>query len=340
MKKTALLALVFTLLLFLVSCNGNDGAPDGMQLVRGGNDVGYYFYAPEEWTVANNGEISAAYTSKLDVTSMTFAPASAPMADMESYFESALSEFTYELTNTPTLESCDFGNATSAYKTVYEFKYENYDFRAMQIFVSYGERFYIFTYTAQLVERTSGETYYDFYLSDIQSVIQNFTFTDITEAPAPIEYEKDSDGYLLVSDKNICGYDLYIHPDWSVRYAAANIGALTTGGASLNITESTSVGVSRDEYWERRQTELSQLVTNLHIEGEHIETRLGNSTWAFAYEYTYTYASRQYHVYQIVAVVGTWPLQDGYVFTYTAPEDIYDDNLDEVLKMIEKVNFR
>ena len=343
MKKIGFLSLILLIsLISLVACGGNDGVPDGMQLVRGGEEYGYYFYAPEEWTVANNGEISAAYASKIDVTSVTLAPAAAPLGDIESYFENALSEFTYEITNTPTVSECDFGNATSAYKVIYEFKYSDHDFRAMQIFASFGDRFYIFTFTAQLVERSEGVTYYDFYLEKLQKVIDNVKFVEKEGEPQTPSYAKDNDGYLLVSDGKICGYDFYIHPDWSVRYAQSNIGIQKPDGSSVNITEATSVGVSYKEYFKTRKEELSAIVENLEVIGSEdgTATSLGNSTWAFAFEYTYQYGGVLYHVYQVIAVAGEWPMQDGYVFTYTAPEAHYEANFEDVRKMAEKVNFR
>ena len=64
----ALIAIFSTLA--LTSCGKNDGAPDGMQLVRGGADVGYNFWGPEEWVVANVGDISCTYASKIDMSSM------------------------------------------------------------------------------------------------------------------------------------------------------------------------------------------------------------------------------------------------------------------------------
>lgn len=342
MKKIGFLTLLFAAIISLIACESGPEAPEGMQLVRGGEEYGYYFYAPEEWTVANNGEISAAYASKVDVSSVTLAPAAAPLADIESYFENALSEFTYTITNTPTIEACDFGNATSAYKAIYDFEYNEHSFRSMQIFASYGESFYIFTFTAQLVDRTEDETYYDFYLEKIQSVIDNIEFVEKTATIEAPEYSKDSDGYLLVSDDRICGYDLYIHPDWTVRYAQSNISISTAGGVSANITEATSVGVSYKEYWQTRKTELSAIVDELTVIGsdEGVATSLGNSTWAFAFEYTYKYNGELYHVYQVIAVAGQWPIQDGYVFTYTSPEAEYQNHLDEALKMMKKVNFR
>lgn len=341
MKKLAFIAIFSALILSLFSCEKNDGAPEGMQLVRGGEEYGYNFYAPEEWTVANNGDIAAAYASKIDVSSVTLAPAKAPLSDIQSYFESSLAEFSYEITNTPELSACDFGNAESAYKAIYDFKYGEHSFRSMQIYASFSGRFYIFTFTAQLVERGDGVTYYDFYLEKVQKVIDNVKFTEITSPAAP-EYSKDSDGYLLVSDKKICGYELFIHPEWSVRYAQSNIGISRPDGASANISEATSVGVSYKQYFENRIEELSKLVTDIEVlSGENgTETALGNSTRAIAYEYTYKYNGISYHVYQIIAVAGDWPVQDGYVFTYTAPESVYELHLAEVTKMIEKVNFR
>ena len=340
MKKTALFALLFAMLTAFISCEGNENLPEGMQLVRGGDDVGYYFYAPEEWTVANNGQISAVYASKIDITSITFAPISAPMGDIQSYFENSLSDFAFELSNQPQLDECDFGNADAAYKTVYDFEYESHPFRAMQIFVRYGERYYIFTYTAQLADRTEGESYYAFYLSKAQSVIDNFRFSAISSNVGSTEYTTDADGYKLVSDPDVCGYELYVHPDWQIRYTQSNIGISASDGASANITEATSLGMSRDEYWENRKAELSAFVSNLTVIGEKIETSLGNSTWAFAYEYTYEYSGETYHVYQIIAVAGEWPMQNGYVFTYTAPESAYASHLEEFNKMVEKVNFK
>ena len=342
MKKIGTLLMLLSAVFAFASCDKNDSAPDGMQLVRGSEELGYYFYAPEEWTVANNGEISAAYASKIDISSITLTPAPAPLSDIESYFENSLKEFTYAIKNEPTISECDFGNANKAYKTIYDFDYNGHSFRSMQIFATYGEHFYIFTYTAQLVERSEGQTYYDFYLEKVQNVINEVKFVEKKATEDAPEYTADADGYLIVSDKEICGYDLYMHPDWSVRYAQSNIGIIKDGGANVNITEATSVGVNYKEYWKMKKQELSAIVDDITVIGSEEGTKvsLGNSNWAFAFEYTYKYYGKDFHVYQIIAVSGEWPFQKGYVFTYTAPEVDYEENLSEVQKMIEKVNFK
>ena len=100
--------------------------------------------------------------------------------------------------------------------------------------------------------------------------------------------------------------------------------------------------MSYKEYFSSRIEELSAIVTNLTVIGstDGVATSLGNSEWAFRFEYTYSYNGTAYHVYQIIAVSGSWPMQDGYVFTYTAPESVYSSHLAEVTKMTEKVNFK
>ena len=69
-KIIGIAALMLTFILALVGCS-DDGVPDGMQLVRGGEEYGYYFYAPKEWTPDSRGDISSVHVSSLDNSSVT-----------------------------------------------------------------------------------------------------------------------------------------------------------------------------------------------------------------------------------------------------------------------------
>ena len=98
-----LLALnIITCSLFgLTSCGeADDGAPEGMQLVYGSDTLGYYFYGPEEWVVANLGDIACTYASKIDTTSMTFAKSEMPTGTIDEYFESEKEKFPFEISVT------------------------------------------------------------------------------------------------------------------------------------------------------------------------------------------------------------------------------------------------
>ena len=132
MKRILAILLTLTLtvsaLFTLTSCGQDDGAPDGMALVKGGESVGYYFYGPEEWVVANVGSIACTYASKIDTTSMTFVETEKPAVSIKDYFESEKTKFPYEINVSVNGESCTFGNAdTLATKYVYSYTYKGTD---------------------------------------------------------------------------------------------------------------------------------------------------------------------------------------------------------------------
>ena len=109
------LIMIFSLL-FITSCSNKSGAPEGMILVRGGEDAGYYFYGPEEWIVANMGDISCTYASKVDLSSMTFAESEMPTESISEYFENEKAMFPYEIQITVYGEDCTFGDANKLAK--------------------------------------------------------------------------------------------------------------------------------------------------------------------------------------------------------------------------------
>ena len=57
-----------------------------------------------------------------------------------------------------------------------------------------------------------------------------------------------------------------------------------------------------------------------------------------AYEYKFSHGGNDYHSFQILGVTSGL-FQSGYVFTYTALEGEYNDHIEEVMKIISKVEF-
>ena len=356
MKKIIFVILLAISTLGLISCS-SDGAPDGMQLVDGGSAEGFYFYAPEEWTVSNLGDISAVFVSNLDTTSVTFAKvdtadfkkADATVSDEEyffnSYFEDMKKEFPSDAEFTLLGEQCVFGkgeeSADKAKKYTYNYTYSEHKFGFMQILIKHGDNFYIFTYSALLENRNDDTTYYDYYLEKLQSIIDNFRFTAKgADENQSSEYDRDADGYIMVSEKKLCGFELYVPDSYKVDYSSAIVSVTAPDGTNINLTEATKTGLYAKDYWKERKDELSAVVTNLTVISEDVETKLGNnSRWAFAYEYTYEYNGERFHVYQINAVDGSVFSAKGYCFTFTAKEENYESHKDELKKIIEKVRF-
>ncbi len=369
----ALLALLLIASAFtLFSCSKKSDVPSGMQLVAGGTADGYYFYAPEEWTVSNLKDIKSAYASRVDTTSVSFCEIdlssfiSVGVDPSEYFFTSYFNDGLSEFPESAKLEVIKEGEATvfgkekedadKALKYTYTCEYSQNDkahkFGFMQILIEEKNRFYVFTYCALLEVRTDDKTYYDFYLDKLQQIIDEFRFVDLTEeSTEEKEYEKDDDGYLLVTDKWLAGFKMFVPESFVPDYSSAVISATHSDGSNINMSESMmTASMSIDDYLKFRHKELSAFVSDITIiPGENAEEgriaspiEFGDADAAWSCEYTFIYNGEKYHVFQIYAVER--PIfffeGEGYVFTYTAKEANYNLHLDEVQKVIQKVDFK
>ncbi len=343
MKKITLFTvLIISLVLAFVSCTDGDGAPTGMKLVKGGEDVGYSFYVPSEWTVSNQGVVARAHVSSVDTTSVSVVEIATPEDDaltaeaaLVDYFRADIPNFPYEITLTANGDTCTFGNVDIAYKFVYTFKYQNINYKAMQILATYGTRSYIFTYQSSGELMREDTTYFDYYYDMVDKIIKEFKFTDKTvgteSAPEIL------DGYYLASDKKLSGFELYAPANSRCEYSGGMVSIRLNESANISLAKATDTGGSVKVYYETRRDQLKSFVKDYNeIEINKTEgVKLGNLTTCASYEYSYTYNGQEYHVYQIMGVDSF----SGYVFTYTAKADAYASNLEAVMDIIEKVVF-
>lgn len=338
MKRTiALLLAVITALLSLAGCDAPSDTPEGMQLVRGGEALGYYLYVPEGWTVSSQGNISAAYVSVVDTTSVTLTEAEMPSVSIEEYFEAAKADFTFSINVTKEAADFKLGNAEEAKQFIYDYEYSGYKFRTMQVFAKFDGSFYIFTFTSQLGERREGESYYDYHLNNsLTSIIDNIKFVKKSGTADKPSYP-EVDGYLLVSDRSLSGFDLYVTKDYSVDFSDGMVSASREDGANISVSKATRAGVSIKEYWENRKKELEAIVGSVtEIKVNSVEgVKLGNLSQAASYEYTYTLGGVTYHVYQLFGVDAF----SGYAFTFTAPEAIYSERIEEAIDIASRIRF-
>ena len=356
MKKriTALLLCLITLF-SLVSCGDDlpEGAklPEGMQYA-GGEENGFLMYVPEEWTLSSLDGVIGAFVSSLDHSSVSLARVEKPKeVSIADYFKESMKDMPFESFKLVKEEGTarTFGNIAKgavAYEYTYTYKPYGKDavsYRTMQLLGEFGGRLYCFTYTATEAKKTEDKTYFQTHLDNVNAIIDAVQFVTPKATTKDKEsYEKDADGYLLVAKKNACGFDLYMHPDWECTMASGFVEVIAKDGASINISEARDTGVVVTEYFKKRKSDLERYTdgaVTVVTEGESIT--FGNADQAIAYEYTYTYRGTAYHTYQVMVVHEKIPLilQKGYVFTFTAPEASYDQQLDTVKKMIGKVKF-
>ena len=285
MKKTIalMLALIITTL-SLTGCGESSDAPAGMQLVRGSDTLGYYLYAPTGWLNSSQGNIAATYVSTIDTTSVTLVEADMPKGSIEEYFEAAKGDFTFPITITKANADFKLGNAEESKQFIFEYEYSGYKFRTMQVFARFGDSFYIFSFTSQLGERRDGESYYDYHLkTDLPSITSNIKFVKKSgEVEKPQYTEKD--GYVLVSDRKLSGFNLYVTKDYSVDFSDGIVSVSREDGSNITLTKATETGLGIESYWKSRKKELEAIVGKVTVIGDdgdeiglgrHVENALG-----------------------------------------------------------------
>ncbi len=366
MKRIICAALAVLMLFTFVGCENKSDIPDGMQLIYGSDEVGYYFYAPEEWTAANLDGVCAAYISAINTTSVTFTeidPDSFVIEDgtmskedyfLYHYFEDTKSEFPADTKYYSEGEERLFGasgyRADKAIMYSYTYTYQEVLYGFMQYFAVHNGACYILTYSA-IYEVIDGyeQSRYDEYLEKLTAIVESFRFVDKTGGEDKAE-SYPADEYRLVSDASLSGFEFYAPGSFALDYSSGIVSVTAADGSNVNMTEAMGTGISTKEYLEDRKEELGAIATDFTIIKDGEAAKLGNvpevlgqntsTNFAFAYEYTYVFGGETFHVYQILAVEGSLLDADGYVFTYTAKEENYAKHLPEVMTMIEKVVFK
>lgn len=335
LKNVLCLLLVLCLCASFVGCGKDDGVPEGMQLCLGDEEIGYYFYVPKEWTCSNFADRAMAFVSSINATSVSLAPANIPTElSLADYFEESKKEFTYPIQVVLENQPVNLGNASEAAQFLYTFVYNEMNFRVLQVLARFQERSYIFTYTSFDKPYSDDQTVYEYNYDKALRVMENIRFVDriATEQSTP---KRDADGDVLVSDRVICGFDLYMKEGWQCRYSDALVQIATSDGSNLSVVEATNTGVYLNDYWETRKAELSEFVHDLTVIRENEKTDFANAKSGYCYEYRFRYGNATYHVYQVFSVTS----MHGYAFTYTAKEENYEKHLPDVLAMAEKLKF-
>ena len=353
MKKILLVLTLFIMTaLTLTACQVNDGTPEGMQTVYGSDIDGYYFYGPEEWVVANVGDIKCTYVSTVDYTSATFVKSNLPSvsipelseeARVKEYFLNSIERLNSEPFSNFSLsdvngESCDFGNADSAYKFVYSYTYGEKPYKTMQILLFKGEDFYIFTYNSSAQEYSQEEgSYYQFYLKNkIQPIIENFKFVNKSGAAEEVkQYDKDENGNIIVSDKSKADFTLTVSEEYTPDYSEGMVSVTHKDGANITVSKLIDSTISIKDNYLQRKDKLKALSDKAddgralfeEIKGVKVDENgdeslhiieLSNARSAALFEYKYTIFGEEYYVYQVFIVVGHLDMK-AYVFTLTCP---------------------
>lgn len=374
MKRILSISLIILAVIFCaVGCKKEDSSiPEGLQVVKTSDSDGYEFYGPKGWSVANDGKVAASYISVGSQlrASITLATADENVENPKTYFESQKAHFAYEIT---VLEepSVTLGNANGAYYSViYSFNYNETDYSSWQILAKNGDDLFIFTYTAKGAV-SDEESDYQRYVEDVRRAIDAIKFKAKSGTGEVKDFPHGADGYKLVSDKKIAGFELYLPNSAEVVTSDAYVSAKLTDKANINLSRANDTGVGVLDYVKNRKIKLSEITKNVTDIAVTLKNEYDpespvfdgwdevmsvmptldpdicfgdiNQSMIIAYEYTYESQGVKYHVYQVFGVVegfmGSGLGASGFVFTYTATEDEYASHLDEIDAILQRIGF-
>lgn len=343
MKKLLSLLLVLVLCFSLFACKEKgEEAPEGMKAVATNASLGFTFYVPEAWVDSSYATIASAYVSGLDTSSVSLVRVDLGDVAFEEYVKESLTASKNAPTYLEEGKAVNVGNAKRAISYVYTCPYGEYTYQFMQVLCeSEDGAYYLFTYGASADEKTEGTSFYQSHLTEVTSMLASVKFGEKSNyVPEEIVYGRDADGYKLVSDEKTAGFAFYIPETFKAELSLGIVLAVAEDNASVTVAEATSTGVAVREYYEKRLKELEVLYSDVTEITELTECTLGNSSEACYAEYSYKDGDVTYRVYQVIAVGGgSLFSQKGYVMTYTAPEDVYENHLEELEKMMEKIRF-
>lgn len=294
MKKLLALLVLVIAIFSLVACGESD-VPENMQTAAGGDDAGYYFYAPDGWFVSSTNGITTAYVSKVNNTSISFVELDADSFFNEGdkvcgvegcrgaslddrthfflyhYFESTKGDFPESLKVEDSKSVIVGKEGESAEEArCYEFTYkyknmitaekcEEVGCGFIQYFIYHKGSYYILTYSA-ITDVPVGleNSNFDKHLDKLDMVIKNFRFL-ATKGEADeesVSYEKDADGYLHIANADTTGFDFYAPESFSRITSTGYVSVTHEDGSNVNMTEAAAAGLTLKDYILRRREEL------------------------------------------------------------------------------------
>ena len=339
MKKiVSIFLLLIILTASLASCTDDDGAPRGMKLASDRTAVDYSFYIPEEWIIDEMSTFSRAH-AKGELSSVS-------VFTLDCDSEVTISDW-WSTTYRPQIEGTmkDFAFVEQIDSLVVDKKSASAfvftSSRAEGIVNKHrltitknGSKMYVIWFTSLVSEEHDYYSEELVYLNDIVNVFE-FSEKQVATPLAPFEDESAPEGMMLISNKNIVLYSLYVPSTWIIDEQSA----MTMAHASNENKSSVSVmqwnmaqGLTTiDEWWnDYHKAEMqSTWQQRFVIKSEGTEVTLGANE-AKAYEYEISLSGLTYRFY-VVASIDQGSI---HVLTYTSTADLFESELNTVKEQI------
>ena len=350
------LLLSLLMLLSLASCaKGGEEVPDGMQIAScAGAD--YRLYVPTSWVVNTSYGVSGAYRnikeqSSVSVVSyavsdytvgMTEAGADAASSGAriawfwENECRAAVSRQALNGEITMIEEECvatSLGGA-NAKQYRYHALVDGVRLHFLQVVAERGEKFYVFTMTAN-------ETMLQSCLEDSAKMLEVFLFADPYEPENAkvIDESGAPEGMKSAAGEDVA-YRFYIPADWSIRYdQSIYAGYVEADGTSVSVLPymHNSGSISVSGYFAMSEAEMKRIggEGGYRFVSATEGATLGGRA-ATVYEFYLSVGGVDYHYRQIIAAYRGMI----YCMTYTATDAAFDAHLTEFDAIVAAFAFR
>ncbi|MBR2296737.1 MAG: hypothetical protein IKA43_04940 [Clostridia bacterium] len=338
-KIISVILLLILMLPALVACGNDDGVPKGMKLASNRTRVDYSFFVPKEWVIDEMSDFSRAHSDNETTSISVFTFDCDSEITINDWWQN---EYLPKIT--PTLKEYKFVEQTdkvvvdkkSASAYVFVTSRDEGSLNKHRVTITKNDsKMYVIWYTSLV---TSDTDYYLENLGTLSTILSVFRFTPITQDSAPLkpfEDENAPEGMMLISDKSIVLYSLYVPSTWIIdeqsAMTMAHVSEQNKSSVSVMQWNMTKDTTTIDKWWQDyHKAELqSTFGERLVIDSEGTEVKLGEAE-AKAYEY-HIWLSGMTYKYYVVASIDQGSI---HVLTYTSTEELYDDEIDTVKEQI------
>ena len=332
MKRIAIIILAAILCVgMLVSC-ADEEVPEGMYKVSLDSEP-FILYVPKAWTDNSDSGISGAFFSPLDKITVSARYDALENSDitLEEYVDACINGYNLSLEeyNTESMENTVLCGE-DAVRLEYSFVERDVKFVSLQMITkSDGNMILLSFYCPDEV--------YENYLEQFEEIIDVFVIRPLPEGEGDDVSDKKTPEGMKIASSDDLEYRFYVPKSWVCSSESGKSQAYFDGDGRPNVTvtsHSPDKEMTAEEYFEACEEEFEDRLEGYEFIGKEERKLDGKS----AVSYTYNLTADE-TVFRIMQTVVT---RDGLVYsvTYTAPEESFEDHLEDVEDILDAFDFR
>lgn len=168
-SKIIITVLVLCMIVGLTSCASDSEAPEGMKNVAREENP-FNFYVPQSW-MTNSGDVIGAYYSSYDKSNISIMPYGGDFDTSEEYWNDFKTRSAEAFSEFEVLEENELAVVAkrNALQYTYKLTVDGESYQCQKTILSYGNLFYVITYTATVDN-------FDAHLTDVAAILAAFEF--------------------------------------------------------------------------------------------------------------------------------------------------------------------